>query len=669
MATGFPQVPGSPMSFTTLHVSPVSSPRNSISEIPVPPPDDDAPHEHFEAGQSNLAQVQPQSQAEPLSVLVHMPPADGGDAVDRLFRSANFRLTPEELMEGPEFFHQQIDLIRANPREFIEFLDELGKLSPQELATLPKAGGPKASVWRQMRALCWGGLVGYEFSFMIGNIFAKYIGTRSAAGGAVAFATIGGLVSVLCAEPMGVARRVNHGSYQSPDGRGWMDGVTAYGRILTARVAGRPEKEIVKLRTAFDEHCKALAKDQAKRAEKAGDQKLWLTFKDRPYLSAMSRAFFTDELPVHTFSVMMMLSGALMPHIRARFGGPDDAQKLSAATFDMMASVACGVVANISYASLQNLLRARVQHADAPQAGLHKKAVHQSQIANAEAEQVVLGDKVGVLGNAGFLIGALETSTDGTQGRELATDMRAAWLAAVIENEKRSGELTDKVDSLKTEGSRNLLTAKNFLQGSVATPEGTRRLCARTIAAMGSLLLAYPSFMLVAGEAAEHLPNDGRPSFATHEENEAFLKVGIDAVQLVSMMLGWQVILCWTAKFFLWPPLALMLDAAAGVMERMAGTSSGPQLAAALQAVEPDLTRRGDASSDMKGDVPDGHLDLPPIENMRVPLSPDSKHATPPRMLPVLIDDDPDDPMPQPASPTPLLSASSSTPQPASRRK
>ncbi|MBC7599806.1 MAG: hypothetical protein H7238_12425 [Polaromonas sp.] len=578
----------SPQSWTRFDHTPPQSPSsgNGAGHLPPISPLSAVSSESGLAwvrGRSNLAATA--GDAGP-TVAVHVPPESPGS--QHTFSMDDFTLSLDELRDVPAFVDEQMQRIADNPQGFEDFLQRMGSLTPAERAALPPlATGPDARYWQQLKAIVWGGFAGYAAGFGAGNFAAKFIALADPVAGpllgGMAFASVGGMSSTLLGEARGGARRVSHGSFSTPDGTAWSNCITAAGRVLTARAAGRPNTAN-QCMVEFNELVEKLEDDIAKR-EKAAGGKLCFSIKGHPVASAGLRAFICDEFPIWlTFSCMGMISGFAMPGIRAVFGGPDFSDKLAVQTFDFMSALVTGFAAQIETGALQNCLRAKVMHAPNPTMGLHAREVFHSETARADAEIELLKSKLDALDNArAFLV--LASGTDVLP----ETSMNHMWdtyMASMNANTRQQDNKEAMIDALRTETGRNNLFIARFTQQHLHGLEGAgpallnggplqRRTAARSIANVAALMMAIPVFLDLASQCAAYLPHD-RPAFDSPEAEQAFLEAGKNALYEASMLAGWKILSCFSARFILWPPMALLMDIIAGRIERARGVADLP---------------------------------------------------------------------------------------------
>jgi hypothetical protein len=245
--------------------------------------------------------------------------------------------------------------------------------------------------WRRFRTSLYSALVMYWLTFGLGKVVGNTFGAIMAGAGLPRVALYAPLVTmlgvpfmqVIFGEPIGGAQRGAGASYGSPDQaayinyqtahalqiRAWLEGNAAdmekYRKIMNGIVDGLIQREKGKKPDGGSRIPKRLRSNASVPERKAdGTVKPGHTDPSNAVVgAARTRSFITDEVPVHTFTLLNGMSGTANMFWKLWMGGA------AARVPDMVAHTLMGSIAMVSMFEWQNVWRAKFQGVDMSDGG------------------------------------------------------------------------------------------------------------------------------------------------------------------------------------------------------------------------------------------------------------------------------------------------------------
>jgi len=245
--------------------------------------------------------------------------------------------------------------------------------------------------WRRFRTSMYSALVMYWLTFGLGKVVGNTFGAVMAGVGLPRVALYAPLVTmlgvpfmqVIFGEPIGGAQRGAGASYGSPDQaayinyqtahalqiRAWLEGNAAdmekYRKIMNGIVDGLIQREKGKKPEGGSRIPKRLRSNASVPERKAdGTVKPGHTDPSSAVVgAARTRSFITDEVPVHTFTLLNGMSGTANMFWKLWMGGPVTRVP------DMVAHTLMGSIAMVSMFEWQNVWRAKFQGVDMSDGG------------------------------------------------------------------------------------------------------------------------------------------------------------------------------------------------------------------------------------------------------------------------------------------------------------
>lgn len=244
---------------------------------------------------------------------------------------------------------------------------------------------------RRIRTSTYAAMVMYWLTFGLGKVVGNVYGAAMLASGLPAAAVYAPLftmlgvpfMQVIFGEPCGGAWRSAGVSCGSPDQAAYINHQTAHALCIRAWLEGRPDDE-VKYRKIMNAIVDGLIKREGEKKSDGssriprrlrsnarvpgrnddGTVKTGQTDPSRAVVgAARTRSFITDEIPVHTFTVLNGMSGAA--NLFWKLGMGNALGRVP----DMVAHTVLGSIAMVSMFEWQNVWRARYQGVDLADGG------------------------------------------------------------------------------------------------------------------------------------------------------------------------------------------------------------------------------------------------------------------------------------------------------------